>query len=169
MSSPAADPPAFAAVADLGQEARARLLALNNAHARETSFLTPGAFEGLVATAFSARATADATAFLIAMAPDAAYDSPNFLWFRARYARFAYVDRVVVAEDARGRGLARALYADLAARARAAGLGRIVCEVNREPPNPGSDAFHAALGFEPVGEARPGPARAVRYLARTLD
>jgi hypothetical protein len=32
----------------------------------------------------------------------ARYDSPNFLWFGARYPRFVYVDRIVVAASARG-------------------------------------------------------------------
>ena len=37
------------------------------------------------------------TGFLIALAPDADYDSPNFLWFRDRYPDFIYIDRIVVA------------------------------------------------------------------------
>ncbi|MEL6236161.1 MAG: hypothetical protein AAFR46_17330, partial [Pseudomonadota bacterium] len=41
--------------------------------------------------------------FLIALGPDAAYDSPNYRWFQARGGRFAYVDRVIVAPEA-GRG-----------------------------------------------------------------
>jgi predicted GNAT superfamily acetyltransferase len=45
------------------------------------------------------------------------------------------------------------LYADLFDRAAEAGHDRIVCEVNRQPPNPASDAFHAALGFAEVGSA----------------
>lgn len=107
-----------------------------------------------------------AQAFLMGFAPGSPYDSPNYRWFAARYPRFAYVDRVVVAEGARGRGLARALYARLAAHARRYSLGPLVCEVNTDPPNPGSDAFHAALGFGEVGQAQLGPAKSVRYLLR---
>ncbi|WP_082769813.1 GNAT family N-acetyltransferase, partial [Phenylobacterium sp. CCH9-H3] len=115
-------------VADL-EGAGAALLALNNAHARELSWLTADRLAALVGEAFAARRVGLADALLIAFDQDAAYDSPNFLWFRDRYDRFVYVDRIVVAEAARGRGLARALYLDLFAAAKAAGHARVVCEV----------------------------------------
>jgi hypothetical protein len=67
-------------------------------------------------------------------------------------------------------GRARRLYADLMASARSAGHQVLVCEVNSEPPNPASDAFHSALGFEPIGSAvLTGGAKSVRYLALRLD
>ncbi len=145
----------------------ARLLALNNAFARELSFLTPEKAAHLVATAFAAVHVGAADALLLAFDQDAAYDNANFAWFKARYARFVYVDRIVVAPAARGRGLAKALYRDLFRRA--AGYGRAVCEVNADPPNPVSDAFHAALGFEIVGSAQlPGVDKTVRYFSRAL-
>lgn len=109
----------------------------------------------------------DADALLLAFDQDAAYDNPNFAWFKARYGRFVYVDRIVVAPAARGRGLATALYLDLFRRAH--GHDRVVCEVNADPPNPASDAFHAALGFEAVGSALlPGADKTVRYFSRSL-
>ncbi len=148
---------------------RAALLALNNANARETSLLTPGKWDDMVAAAFSATCFADGAAFLIAFDQAAPYDSPNFLWFRERLPRFVYVDRIVVAETHRGRGLARRLYHDLFSKAGAAGHDRIVCEVNAVPPNPGSDAFHARLGFAKVGSAQlAGTGKTVRYLAKTF-
>ncbi len=110
-----------------------------------------------------------ADAFLIALDQDAAYRSPNFLWFRKRRTRFVYVDRIVVAEAARGRGLARLLYAGLFTRAVADGHDRVVCEVDVDPPNPGSDALHAALGFIEIGRSTiHGGRKTVRYLERTL-
>ena len=90
-------------------EPSAALLALNNAHAVELSWLEPERFAAMMAMAFWARQVGTDDAFLIAMDQDAAYDSPNFLWLRARYERFVYVDRVVVADHARGRGLAQRL------------------------------------------------------------
>jgi predicted GNAT superfamily acetyltransferase len=145
------------------------LLALNNAHARELSWLEPERLEHLVGQAFMARRIGSLDAFLLAFDQDADYDSPNFLWFRARYPRFVYVDRIVVASSARGRGHARRLYDDLFAQAIAAGHERVVCEVNSQPPNPASDAFHAALGFVEVGTASVyDGSRTVRYLSRAL-
>jgi uncharacterized protein len=108
-------------------------------------------------------------AFLLAFDQDAPYDSPNFLWFRARYPRFVYIDRIAVTPSARGRGLARLLYCDLFDAARRRGHTHIACEVNVDPPNPTSDAFHAALGFVEVGCASiHDGSKTVRYLERTL-
>jgi uncharacterized protein len=145
------------------------LLALNNAHARELSWLEPARLQHLVEQAFLARRIGDLDAFLLAFDQDAQYDSPNFRWFCARYPRFVYVDRIVVASSARGRGCARRLYRDLFEYAVRAGHERVVCEVNISPPNPASDAFHAALGFVEVGTAGVyDGSRTVRYLSHTL-
>jgi hypothetical protein len=146
------------------------LLALNNGHAQELSWLSPEPLAHLVGEAFSARRIGQVEAFLLAFDQDADYDSPNFLWFRSRYPRFVYIDRIVVAAAARGAGLARLLYRDLFTEAARAGHVRVVCEVNSQPPNPASDAFHAALGFMEVGSATlAGSSKTVRYLLRTLD
>lgn len=74
----------------------------------------------------------------------------------------------MTAPAARGRGLARLLYGALITRARAAGHERIVCEVNADPPNPASDAFHRAFGFAPVGTAPLENGKTVSYLALRL-
>jgi uncharacterized protein len=152
-----------------GASLGAAVLALNNAHAKELSWLEPERLQYLTDHAFAARRIGVLDAFLLAFDQDAPYDSPNFLWFRARYPRFAYVDRVVVAPSARGRGLARTLYRDLFTQAAAAGHTRVVCEVNSRPPNPESDAFHAALGFVEIGNASiHNDSKDVRYLEHVL-
>jgi predicted GNAT superfamily acetyltransferase len=162
--------PINAADVSPGSSLSAALLALNNAHAQELSWLEPDRLQHLVREAFYARRIGDLDAFLIAFDQDARYDSPNFLWFRERYPRFVYIDRIVTAAQARGRGLAQRLYFDLFEQAARAGHERVVCEINLSPPNPGSDAFHAALGFTEVGGAAiHGGAKTVRYLARTLS
>ena len=145
------------------------LLELNNAHAQELSWLEHEQLERLIEQAFLARRIGNVDAFLLALDQDADYGSPNFQWFRTRYPRFVYVDRIVVTPSARGRGCARRLYRDLFDHAIAAGHGQVFCEVNKRPPNPASDAFHAASGFVEVGTASVhGGSRTVRYLSRTL-
>jgi uncharacterized protein len=146
------------------------ILALNNAHAQELSWLEAVRLSQLVAHCFLARRIGCLDAFLLAFDQDAPYESPNFLWFRARYPRFVYIDRIAVAPSARGRGLARQLYCDLFDEARRRDHAYVVREVNLDPPNPGSDAFHAALGFAEVGRASiHNGSKTVRYLHRTLD
>lgn len=153
----------------IGEADEAALLALNNEHAAELSWLEPERLSSLLAEAFHARRIGSVEAFLITFDQDAAYDSPNFLWFGQRYARFVYVDRIAVAASARGRGHARRLYEDLFGRAARDGHTLVTCEVNAEPPNPASDAFHAALGFHEVGTAAiHGGAKTVRYYAKPL-
>ncbi len=142
-------------------------LPLNQAHVTELSSLTAPRFGQLRTRAFMASALGRA-AFLLTFDQDADYDSVNFHWFKARYPRFVYVDRIVVDDCARGQGAARTLYEALFAVARAAGHTLIVCEVNRQPPNPASDAFHARLGFSEVGEAAIGAEKTVRYLLKKL-
>lgn len=150
-------------------EDESAVLALNNEHAAELSWLEAPRLAHLVGQAFLARRIGDIDAFMIAFDENADYDSANYHWFRQRYPRFAYVDRVVVAQSARGRGLARGLYEELFAKAMAAGHTVVACEVNFDPPNPGSDAFHAALGFSEVGSATIyGGERSVRYFVRPL-
>jgi predicted GNAT superfamily acetyltransferase len=144
------------------------LLALNNRSAVETSFLEPDRFAQMVAGAFAALHVPDAKALLVTFDQNADYDSPNFLWFQGRFARFVYIDRIVVDEAARGLGLARKLYEQLFDLARAAGHDLIACEVNSQPPNPGSDAFHAAMGFVEAGSASPAPGKTVRYLTKAF-
>jgi uncharacterized protein len=147
----------------------AAMLGLNNAHATQLSWLTPELLAQIVGQAYRAWRIGEVDAFLLALDETASYHSPNFRWFRDRFTRFVYVDRIVVAQAARGRGLARRLYDALIRQASATGHERIVCEVNLSPPNPESDAFHSALGFTEIGSASiHGGAKTVRYLERRL-
>lgn len=150
-------------------EVEAGILALNNEHATELSWLDSERLGALLGQAFHACRIGAVEAFLLAFDERAEYDSPNFLWFRERYRQFVYVDRLVVAPAARGRGHARRMYADLIERAAASDRRIIACEVNREPPNPASDALHAALGFTEVGQALFHGGKAVRYLVRPVS
>jgi len=154
----------------ISTDVEAAVLALNNAHAVELSWLEGDRLGALLRQSFYARRLGHLAAFLIAFDECADYDSPNYLWFRQHYARFVYVDRIVVDRTARKQGLAHLLYEDLFRQAVAAGQEIVGCEVNSDPPNPASDAFHAGLGFSEVGRASiHGGAKSVRYLARRLE
>jgi len=145
------------------------LLALNNANALETSLLTDQGLSDLIAASWRTRITPGCDGICIALDQDAPYDNPNFSWFAGRHERFVYVDRIIVAAAARGRGLARLFYEDLMAAMRAEGHTILCCEVNLDPPNPGSDRFHAAMGFSVAGLARlDDRGKTVRYLERTV-
>lgn len=156
-------------IQSIGRPEQARVLALNNAHAVETSLLDEARLASMLDEAFLATRIGDVDAFLIVFDQRARYDSPNFTWFQARYPDFVYVDRIITGPNARGKGYARALYEDLFEKAAARGHKRVVCEVNFDPPNPGSDAFHAALGFVEVGrQLLPGSGKTVRYLSKDI-
>jgi uncharacterized protein len=148
------------------------LLRLNNDHATELNFETLDRFSQLLASAAYSAVVGPVgapQAFLLAFDHQTPPQGPNHAWFLARSSAFLYVDRVCVAPAARKQGLARALYEGAFEAARARGIGLICCEVNTDPPNPGSDAFHAALGFVEVGRrVLEDRGKAVRYLQRRL-
>ncbi len=89
--------------------------------------------------------------FLLAFREGAAYDSPNYRWFAAHYARFLYIDRVVVSAAHQGQGVGKRLYADLFAVARQSDAEVVTCEIDIDPPNGPSHIFHQRYGFREVG------------------
>ncbi len=156
-------------IVPIAEEAWERLLELNNRHTTETSPLGVESWARLVEHAFWAVMVDDATGFLIALDQGAPYANPNHGWFRARYDRFVYVDRVVVDQAVRRQGLARRLYDNLFAHAREVGHDVVTCEINAEPANSASAVMHAALGFREVGSATfPETGKRVRYMAKAL-
>ncbi|HZC35333.1 MAG TPA: GNAT family N-acetyltransferase, partial [Chthoniobacterales bacterium] len=92
------------------------------------------------------------TGFLLAFLAQANYDNPNFLWFKARYDDFLYIDRIVISEDFRGRRLATTFYTQLEIQAIDLGVLRLACEINIDPPNSLSLRFHERQGFTEVGQ-----------------
>jgi uncharacterized protein len=144
------------------------VLELNAANETETSPLDEERFQHLLGQCLVGWAHGDDDAFLLVFDQDSKYDSPNFLWFKERYPSFAYIDRIVVHPQARGRGIARAMYAQLFVEVFESQFDKIVCEVNVDPPNPTSEALHERLGFAEVGRATLANGKTVRYLKRDL-
>lgn len=111
--------------------------------------------------------------FLTLIAPGTHdYPSDNLRWFETYCARsgktLIYVDRIALLPEARGQRLGEALYQ--VAFAHFSDHDEIGCEVNTEPPNPGSHRFHERLGFQRVGERTYEPgAKAVAFYARALS
>jgi len=96
--------------------------------------------------------------FSLTMTQGLDYDSSNYQWFAEQYENFIYLDRVVVDESFHRSGVGRALYAETerqglieVPRAEVFGL-----EVNVEPRNDVSLAFHEQLGFRELVQ-RPTP------------
>lgn len=87
--------------------------------------------------------------FVVTFAPGAAYDSENYRWFSARHHRFYYLDRIVLHESFRRRGLGGFVYDEI--ERVAAPYRRLSLEVNLVPRNDASLAFHEARGYVEVG------------------
>ncbi len=108
-------------------------------------------------------------AFLISLAGGLDYASENYAFFESRGVPHQYIDRIVVAPEAKGTGVGRAFYESVFERARERGVHEVTAEVNVRPANPGSLAFHDRLGFQHLGEqeTKDGSVR-VRLLARSV-
>ncbi|MGH3502900.1 MAG: GNAT family N-acetyltransferase [Nocardioidaceae bacterium] len=131
------------------------VLALNAASVTMLSPLDhPGLTEHLASSthAVACELETRVAGFALALGPGSTYDSINYRWHECRFDDFLYLDRIVVDEQLRRRGIATLLYDELETYARP--HGRMVCEVNSEPPNVASLAFHRARGYREVGHLR---------------
>ena len=135
-------------------------LALNQANVPEVGSADAERWDWLLSLAAHAEVVEDAgevVAFLVAFAEGSTYDSPNYRWFGDRHERFAYVDRVEVAQAHRGTGIAHDLYRSFEAWGRARGAAVLCAEVNTVPPNARSLRFHQGVGFTVVADLEPWP------------
>lgn len=160
-------------IQDLTSADSAAFLVINNLAVPHVNALDETQFDELVSQSWWCKQVVkgeNMQAILLVLQKGENYQSVNYRWFSGRYDHFAYVDRIIVAESARGEGLARQLYEALFDAAKAAGLERVCCEVNLEPPNPGSLTFHEKLGFKQVGEQNTeGGKKKVSLLIKELN
>lgn len=144
-------------------------LALNERCVPAMNSLSPDRMEWFLREAETFRvavAGSSLAGFLICLAPEAPYLSPNFRWVKRRCSDFLYIDRVAVAPAFRRCGLASRLYRD-AVRQAGSRFTAMACEVNLRPRNEASIRFHRRLGFRTVGSQDHGYVE-VRYLTRRL-
>ncbi len=149
------------------------LLEMNNVAAPAVNALAADAFAGLVEDSlWTGVVDGDdgPAGFLLGLhGPGLRYPSENYRWFSERFERFLYVDRVVVAESARGTGLGSLLYDAFARHGDVEDHPVLCAEVNVRPHNPGSLRFHENHGFVSLGEQETkGGSVRVRMLAKAI-
>ena len=148
------------------------ILALNAASTPAVGEMAAQSYRDIAAQAYRiliAEAGGEPAGFLILIRPGSEYPSDNFAWFEEQFDNHLYIDRIAVRKSAWGAGVGRTLY-DAALRI-AAELGekRLTAEVNEDPPNPESMAFHAKLGFRHLlSRTSPRLGKVVAMLERPL-
>jgi len=150
-----------------------RVLEINNANTPGVSELTLSELETDIKNCLHALAIdnehGEVCAFCITFAPDAPHAGVNHQWFAERYKSFVYLDRIAIDSDHQNHGLGALLYQAVERHMlNSAEHSMLCCEVNLEPPNPGSLRFHKRIGFMECGVESTAPGYAVTYLFRIL-
>lgn len=134
----------------------ARILEINEANVPEVGSVDAARLEFIHAEspiALAVEVDDTVAGFCLVLGPDSTYDSVNYRWFTERYDDFFYLDRVAFDADHQGRGLGTQLYGEVDRLMSAMRAGsRLALEVNVDPPNEVSLAFHSRLGFVEVGQ-----------------
>ena len=141
-------------IRDAGRNDLQDLLALNQSNLPHVGSISMPDLEHLYSQAVYLRVAEferQTAGFLIAFEPKAEYGSLNFSWFKKQYNAFVYIDRIVVAPEARRKGIAVRLYQDLEQFAAERTIPIMACEYNLRPKNEVSRHFHQRYGFKEVG------------------
>ena len=150
-----------------------RVLEINNANTPGVSELTFTELETDLENSLHALAIdneqGEVCAFCITFDPGTPDAGDNHRWFAERYESFVYLDRIAIDSNHQNRGLGALLYQAVEQHMQnSAEHSLLCCEVNLEPPNPGSLRFHQRIGFAEVGQRCDGKAYQVVLLAKTL-
>ena len=90
-------------------------------------------------------------AFMICFREKSNYHSENYKFFSKKENKFLYVDRIVIKDTYRRKGIAKNLYSIIQMHADAESMP-LCCEVNTIPLNQISIKFHEDFGFSKVGK-----------------
>ncbi|WP_044915983.1 GNAT family N-acetyltransferase [Butyrivibrio sp. WCE2006] len=80
------------------------------------------------------------------------YDFKSYRWFKERYSKFLYIDRIVVDKEYWKKGIGRKLYQYAFDYAKGNDIEIVGAAITTVPYNKESLAFHAKMGFTEVGE-----------------
>jgi predicted GNAT superfamily acetyltransferase len=131
----------------------AAVVALNDRHVHLTAPMDEARLVELAAAAEHAdviEVDGQFAGFVITFGAGAAYDGAHFAWFGERYDDYCYLDRIVIHDEFQRRGLGTFTYDALEG---SCGRSLLALEVNIDPPNEPSLAFHQARGFTEVGQS----------------
>ena len=150
-----------------------RVLEINNANTPAVSELTMDELESDLRNSLHALAIdneqGEVCAFCITFDPDAPDAGANHRWFADRYESFVYLDRIAINSNHQNRGLGALLYQSVERHMLdSAEHSLLCCEVNLEPPNPGSLRFHQRIGFTEVGRHSPQQGYVVSLLQKVV-
>jgi predicted GNAT superfamily acetyltransferase len=152
----------------------ARVLEINNANTPGVSELTLSELETDIKNCLHALVIdnehGEVCAFCITFAPDAPDAGVNHQWFADRFESFVYLDRIAIDPTYQNLGLGALLYQSVEKQMIASAQHSLLCcEVNLEPPNPGSLRFHHRIGFAEVGQHSPQQDYLVSMLSKNLN
>ena len=150
-----------------------RVLEINNANTPAVSELTMAELESDLRNSLHALAIdneqGEVCAFCVTFTPDAQDAGTNHQWFAERYKSFVYLDRIAIDSIHQSRGLGALLYQSVEQHMLdSAEYSLLCCEVNLEPPNPGSIRFHKRIGFTEVGQHSPQQGYVVSLLQKVI-
>ena len=138
-------------VAHLDRTEFERLVRLKNEH-----LVMEGAEGGLVG-------------YLLAFPSGTPYDGEEFLLLtKTLLDSFIYIDQVAVGAGGRRMGTASRLYQAVETVAQRRAIQVLCCEVNLNPPNPGSFAFHRSKGFSQTRVLETRDHRTVALMSKQL-
>ena len=93
------------------------------------------------------------------------YDSVNYRWFSEHLKRFVYIDRIVIDQSFRGKGIGQYIYQQLRKDAESDTSSSsalwLAAEIDIEPRNDYSLNFHQKQGFVEVARQQAGQGKQV--------